>query len=418
VSHDIRDLSLADRGQQRIAWAARNMPVLRQITAEFAASKPFAGRRIAAGLHITPETAVLMRALQAGGAAIALCASNPLSTRDDVCAALVTDGMAVYASYGEDLPTYQRHLERTLAIDPHLVMDDGADLIVELHRRPDVGSTYLGIEETTTGVTRVRAMAAAGELRFPVVAVNDTPTKQRFDNRYGTGQNTIDGILRATNALLAGSTMVVVGYGWCGRGIAARAHGMGARVIVCEIDAIKALEAVMDGYQVLPMAEAAPLGDLFVTATGVAGVIRREHMLAMKDGAILANSGHFDVEIDVAGLRRLAVASRPLRENMVEHQLPDGRALYLLAEGRLVGQAAAEASPAAVMDLSFAGQALSTAYLFAAGADLPPAVYAVPPELDERVARLKLAASGIRLDTLDSAQERYRQDWRLGTTAL
>jgi adenosylhomocysteinase len=417
VSHDIRDLSLADRGQQRIAWAARNMPVLRQISAEFAASKPFAGRRIAAGLHITPETAVLMRALQAGGAAIALCASNPLSTRDDICAALVTDGMAVYASYGEDLPTYQRHLERTLAIDPHLVMDDGADLIVELHRRPGAGSTYLGIEETTTGVTRVRAMAAADELRFPVVAVNDTPTKQRFDNRYGTGQNTIDGILRATNALLAGSTMVVVGYGWCGRGIAARAHGMGARVIVCEIDAIKALEAVMDGYQVLPMAEAAPLGDLFVTATGVAGVIRREHMLAMKDGAILANSGHFDVEIDVAGLRRLAVASRPLRENMVEHQLPDGRALYLLAEGRLVGQAAAEASPAAVMDLSFAGQALSTAYLFAAGADLPPAVYAVPPELDERVARLKLAASGIRLDTLDSAQERYRQDWRLGTTA-
>jgi adenosylhomocysteinase len=417
VSHDIRDLSLADRGHQRIAWATRNMPVLSQITAEFAATQPFAGRRIAAGLHITPETAVLMRALQAGGAEIALCASNPLSTRDDICAALVTDGMAVHAIYGEDLPTYQRHLEQTLAIDPLLVMDDGADLIVELHRRPGLGATYLGIEETTTGVTRVRAMAAAGELRFPVVAVNDTPTKHLFDNRYGTGQNTIDGILRATNMLIASSTLVVVGYGWCGRGIAARAHGMGARVIVCEIDAIKALEAVMDGYQVLPMADAAPLGDVFVTATGVAGVIRQEHMLAMKDGAILANSGHFDVEIDVAALRQLAVAARPLRDNMVEYQLPSRRALYLLAEGRLVGQAAAEASPAAVMDLSFAGQALSTAYLFQAGASLAATVHEVPRELDERVAQLKLAALGVKLDTLDSAQQRYRQDWRMGTTA-
>jgi adenosylhomocysteinase len=415
VTYDIRDTALADRGQQRIAWAARNMPVLRQIAAEFAATQPFVGRRIAAALHITPETAVLMRALQAGGAQIALCASNPLSTRDDICAALVVDGMSVYAIYGEDTATYQRHLEQALAIDPHLVMDDGADLIAALHQRPSCGSTFLGIEETTTGVTRARAMAAAGELRFPVVAVNDTPTKHLFDNRYGTGQNTIDGILRATNALLAGATLVVAGYGWCGRGIAMRARGMGARVIVCEIDATRALEAIMDGHRVLPMAEAAAQGDIFVTATGVAAVIRAEHMLAMKDGAILANSGHFDVEIDVAALRRLATAATPIRDHMVEYRLPGGNALYLLAEGRLVGQAAAEASPAAVMDLSFADQALSTAYLFEAGPGLPPGVYGVPPQIDARVAQLKLAALGVRLDTLDDAQRRYQQQWQLGT---
>jgi len=415
VTYDIRDLALADRGQQRIAWAARNMPVLRQITDEFVATRPFAGRRIAAALHITPETAVLMRSLQAGGAQVALCASNPLSTRDDICAALAVDGMSVYAVYGEDLATYQRHLEQTLAIDPHLVMDDGADLIVALHRRPSRGSTFLGIEETTTGVTRVRAMATAGELTFPVVAVNDTPTKHLFDNRYGTGQNTIDGVLRATNILLAGATMVVVGYGWCGRGIAMRARGMGARVIVCEINAIKALEAVMDGHQVLPMAEAAAQGDIFVTATGVAGVIRVEHMLAMKDGAILANSGHFDVEVDVAALRQLAVATTPIRNHMVEYRLPSGNVLYLLAEGRLVGQVAAEASPATVMDLSFADQALSTAYLFEVGQDLPPGVYDVPPHIDERVAQLKLTALRVQLDTLDSAQRRYQQGWQSGT---
>jgi adenosylhomocysteinase len=416
MTYEIHDLALADRGQQRIAWATRNMPILRQIGEEFATTRPFEGRRIAAALHITPETAVLLRALQAGGAQIALCASNPLSTRDDICAALVVDGMQVYAVYGEDLATYQRHLEQALAIDPHLVMDDGADLIVALHQRPSCGSTHLGIEETTTGVTRVRAMAAAGDLRFPVVAVNDTPTKHLFDNRYGTGQNTIDGVLRATNMLLAGATVVVAGYGWCGRGIAMRAHGMGARVIVCEIDAIKALEAFMDGHQVLPMAEAAAKGDLFVSATGMAGVIRIEHMLAMKDGAILANSGHFDVEVDVAALRAQAVAATSIRDHMVEYRLPGGKVLYLLAEGRLVGQVAAEASPAAVMDLSFADQALSTAYLFDAGRDLPAGVYAVPPQIDERVAQLKLAALGVQLDTLDQAQHRYQNDWRLGTS--
>jgi len=415
MTYDIRDIGLADRGQHRIAWAARNMPVLRQITDEFAATRPFAGYRVAAALHITPETAVLMRALQAGGAEIALCASNPLSTRDDICAALVVDGMAVYAVHGEDLATYQQHLEQTLASDPHLVMDDGADLIVALHQRPDRGSTFLGIEETTTGVTRVRAMAAAGVLSFPVIAVNDTPTKHLFDNRYGTGQNTIDGILRATNTLLASATVVVVGYGWCGRGIATRAHGMGARVIVCEINAIKALEAVMDGHQVLPMSEAATKGDLFITATGMAGVVRAEHMLAMKDGAILANSGHFDVEVDVAALRACAIATTPIRDHMVEYRLPNGNALYLLAEGRLVGQVAAEASPAAVMDMSFADQALSTAYLFATGRDLAPGVYDVPPYIDERVAQLKLAALGVQLDALDPAQRRYQQEWQAGT---
>jgi adenosylhomocysteinase len=411
MDFEIQDPTLADRGHARINWAARNMPVLRQVSAEFAAARPFAGKRIAAALHITPETAVLMRALHAGGATIALCASNPLSTRDDVCAALVADGIAVYARYGDSMAAYGRHLAQVLAIDPHLVMDDGADLIVELHKRGEFGATTLGIEETTTGVTRVRAMAEAGDLRFPVVAVNDTPTKHLFDNRYGTGQNTIDGILRATNMLLAGSTVVVAGYGWCGRGIAMRFAGMGARVIVCEVNAIKALEAVMDGYAVLPMAQAAPLGDLFVTATGVAGVIRSEHMLQMKDGAILANSGHFDVEVDVAGLRELALSQVPVRDNMVEYHLPNRRVVYLLADGRLIGQAAAEASPAAVMDLSFADQALSTAYLFEVGATLAPGVYSVPTAIDERVAQLKLAALGVQLDQLTNAQHIYQHTW-------
>lgn len=416
MAHDIRDISLADRGGHRIAWATRNMPVLRQITEEFAQTRPFAGRRIAAALHITPETAVLMRALQAGGAEITLCASNPLSTRDDICAALVVDGMSVFAAYGEDLATYKRHLEQTLAIDPHLVMDDGADLIVELHQRPSCGSTFLGIEETTTGVTRVRAMASSGTLAFPVIAVNDTPTKHYFDNRYGTGQNTIDGILRAANVLFAGATVVVAGYGWCGRGIAARAHGMGARVIVTEVNTLRALEAVMDGFQVLPMAEAALVGDIFVTATGMAGVIRFEHMQAMKDGALLANSGHFDIEVDVAGLQAQAVSAIPIRDHMVEYRLASGKALYLLAEGRLVGQAAAEASPATVMDMSFADQALSTAYLFEVGRDLPAGVYDVPAHIDERVAQLKLASLGVKLDTLNSAQLEYQQAWQHGTT--
>lgn len=415
MNYDVRDLSLADRGRQRIAWAARNMPVLSQLQAEFAAERSFQGRRIAASLHITTETAVLLRALHAGGAEIALCASNPFSTRDDVCAALVADGIAVYAYYGEDLTTYQRHIEQALTIDPHLVMDDGADLIVALHRGSAGGSVVAGIEETTTGVIRVRALAADKLLRFPVVVVNDTPTKRFFDNRYGTGQNTIDGILRATNTLLAGATFVVAGYGWCGRGIAMRARGMGARVIVCEVNAVKALEAVMDGLQVLSMAEAAPLGDIFVTATGMAGVIRSDHFLMMKDGAILANSGHFDVEVDVAALRDLAASESEIREHLIEFRLSNNKALYLLAQGRLIGQVAAEASPAAVMDLSFADQALSTRYLFQDGQRLSPGVYDVPGEIDERVASLKLQSLGIHLDTLNDAQLAYQNAWQLGT---
>jgi adenosylhomocysteinase len=415
MNYDVRDLSLAGRGRQRIAWAARHMPVLSQLQTEFARERPFQGRRMAVSLHITTETAVLLQALRAGGADIALCASNPLSTRDDVCAALVAEGITVYAFYGEDLPTYQRHIEQVLAIEPHMVMDDGADLIVALHRDSAGRSVTGGIEETTTGVVRTRALASEGLLRFPVIAVNDTPTKHFFDNRYGTGQNTIDGILRATNTLLAGATFVVAGYGWCGRGVAMRARGMGARVIVCEVNAVKALEAIMDGLQVLPMAEAAPLGDIFVTATGMAGVIRSDHFLMMKDGAILANSGHFDVEVDVAALRQLAVSESEVREHLAEFQLPGGKVLYLLAQGRLVGQVAAEASPAAVMDLSFANQALSARYLFQAGQSLPPGVYDVPLEIDERVASLKLQALGIRLDTLNDMQRSYQNAWQLGT---
>ena len=390
------------------------MPVLSAIGAEIARERPFAGKRIAAALHITTETAVLVQALQAGGATIALSASNPLSTQDDVCAALAADGIAIYAEHGEDLVQYRQHLERTLASDPHLVMDDGADLIVALHQRPAGGAVMAGIEETTTGVARVRALAGEGLLRFPVVAVNDTPTKRSFDNRYGTGQNTIDGILRATNVLLAGATFVVAGYGWCGRGIAMRARGMGARVIVCEVDAIRALEAVMDGFLLLPMAEAARQGDIFVTATGMAGVIGPRHFPLMKDGAILANSGHFDVEVDVAGLRALATEATPAREHVTEFRLPSGRALYLLAEGRLVGQVAAEASPAAVMDLSFADQALSTRYLFET-TTLTPGLYDVPPAIDARVAAFKLEALGLGLDRLTDAQRAYAASWQLGT---
>lgn len=415
MPHDIHDLSLAERGQQRIAWAARHMPVLGQINDEFAAEQPFRGQRIAASLHITTETAVLLSALQAGGAEIALCASNPLSTRDDVCAALVARGISVLAIYGEDPPTYQRHLEQTLAIAPHIVMDDGADLIVALHNRPADETVLGGLEETTIGVVRAKALAAEKGLRFPVIAVNDAPTKRSFDNRYGTGQNTIDGILRATNVLLAGATFVVAGYGWCGRGIAMRARGMGARVIVCEINATRALEAIMDGLQVLPMREAAALGDIFVTATGMAGVLRAEHFSTMKDGTILANSGHFDVEVDVAALRDMATREVQVREHLTEFQLPNGRVLYLLAQGRLVGQVAAEASPAAIMDLSFSDQALCTRYLLETARHLPPAVYDVPSDIDERVAALKLRSLGVHLDTLNADQRSYQNAWKQGT---
>ena len=416
MSFDIADQSLADEGRRKIRWAARHIPVLGSIHEELAATKPLAGQRIAASLHITTETAVLLGALRAGGAEIALCASNPLSTKNDVCAALVADqDISVHAWHGEDLATYERHLEAVLATDPHLVVDDGADLIAALHQRADIGSTVCGIEETTTGVIRVRALAGEGRLRFPVIGLNDTPTKRMFDNRYGTGQNTLDGILRATNVMLAGSTFVVAGYGWCGRGIATRARGMGARVIVSEVNATRALEAVMDGFEVLPMGEAAPIGDIFVTATGMSGVIRAEHFGVMKDGAILANSGHFDVEVEVAALRELSGMETEVRQNLAEFQLPSGKTIYLLAQGRLVGQVAAEASPASVMDMSFAGLALSARYLLANAAQLEPTVHDVPAALDEQVAALKLAAIGVRLDTLDAKQELYARSWTVGT---
>jgi len=411
MSSDIRDSSLAAQGRQRVAWAARHMPVLRQIADEFRTEQPFRGQRMAVSLHITTETAVLLDALRAGGAEIALCASNPLSTNDDVCAALVEDGIEVYAIHGEDMETYQRHIEQVLTCDPHIIMDDGADLIVALHNQSRPHHVIAGMEETTTGVVRVRALEKQRQLTFPVIAVNDTPTKHFFDNRYGTGQNTIDGILRATNIFLPGSTFVVAGYGYCGRGIAQRAHGMGARVIVCEINATRALEANMDGFQVLPMAKAAPLGDIFVSATGVAGVIRTEHMERMKDGAIIANSGHFDVEIDVSGLRDLAVSKAEARPNTTGYQLPNGNTIYLLAQGRLVGQVAAEASPAAVMDMSFADQALCTRYLVENASQLAPAVYDVPSSIDERVAELKLRALGIELDKLNETQLAYQHSW-------
>lgn len=416
MAYDIADLALADEGRRKIRWAARHMPVLASIREELSTARPLAGQRIAASLHITTETAVLLGALRAGGAEIALCASNPLSTKDEVCAALVADeGIAVQAWHGEDLATYERHLEAVLATDPHLVVDDGADLIAALHQRAEIGSAVAGIEETTTGVVRVRALAGEGRLRFPVIGLNDTPTKRMFDNRYGTGQNTIDGILRATNVLLAGATFVVAGYGWCGRGIAARARGMGARVVVSEVHAIRALEAVMDGFEVLPMAEAAPQGDVFVTATGMAGVIRSEHFGAMKDGAILANSGHFDVEVEVADLKRQAVEETEVRNNLTELRLTNGRTLYLLAQGRLVGQVAAEASPAAVMDLSFGGLALSARYLLEHGGELDAAVHDVPAEIDERVAALKLKALGVGLDVLNDRQVTYARSWKAGT---
>jgi adenosylhomocysteinase len=416
MGFDIRDIALADQGRRKIGWAARHMPVLGGIREEYLASKPLAGQRIAASLHITTETAVLLGVLRAGGADVALCASNPLSTKDDVCAALVEDaGVNVFAWHGEDLATYERHLEAVLATDPHLVVDDGADLIAALHQRAEIGSAVAGIEETTTGVIRVRALAGEGRLRFPVIGLNDTPTKRMFDNRYGTGQNTLDGILRATNVLLAGSTFVVAGYGWCGRGIAARARGMGSRVIVSEVSPVRALEAVMDGFEVLPMSEAAPLGDIFVTATGMAGVIRAEHFLQMKDGAILANSGHFDVEVEVAELRKQAVQETEIRANLSELQMADGRSLYLLAQGRLVGQVAAEASPASVMDLSFGGLALSARFILEQAATLTPTVHEVPDEIDEQIAALKLRALGVRLDTLDARQQAYARSWTIGT---
>ena len=416
--HDVKDLSLAPEGARRIAWADRHMPVLAAIRDRFEAEQPLAGYRIAACLHVTSETANLMRTLKAGGADIVLCASNPLSTQDDVAAALVEEfDVSVFAIKGEDNDTYYRHIEAAVDHKPQLTMDDGADVIGVLHshRREQLGDILGGMEETTTGVIRLKALERDGALGFPVIAVNEANTKHLFDNRYGTGQSTIDGIVRATNVLLAGRKFVVGGYGWVGRGVALRARGMGAHVIVTEVDPLRALEAVMDGYEVLPMDKAAEIGDIFCTATGDKSVITREHMERMKDGAILCNTGHFNVEIEIPALRSLAAETRQAREFVEEYQLEDGRRIYLIADGRLVNLSAAEGHPAQVMDMSFANQALSAEWAVANAGSLDRKVYPVPPEIDAEIARLKLETLGVTIDQLSEEQAKYLASWDEGT---
>jgi adenosylhomocysteinase len=416
--YDVKDLALAPEGVRRIEWANRNMPVLRAIRERFERERPLAGYRVSACLHVTTETANLMRTLKAGGADVVLCASNPLSTQDDVAAALVdTFGIATYAIKGEDNDTYYAHIDAAVDHKPQLTMDDGADVIGVLHsaRREQLGDVVAGTEETTTGVIRLKALERDGMLGFPIIAVNDAKTKHLFDNRYGTGQSTIDGIIRATNALLAGKSFVVSGYGWVGRGVAMRARGMGAQVIVTEVDPMRALEAVMDGFQVLPMARAAEVGDIFCTATGDKNVIRREHMDAMKDGAILSNTGHFNVEIEIPALRTLASETREARNFVEEFLLEDGRRLFLVADGRLVNLAAAEGHPAQVMDMSFANQALSAEYAVQNAASLERKVYSVPEEIDNEIARLKLATMDVEIDRLTEEQAKYLASWDEGT---
>ena len=417
ASH-IRNPALAKAGRSKIAWAENQMPVLLQIRARVARTKPLKGLRIASCLHVTTETAHLMLTLKAAGARLALCASNPLSTQDDVAASLVRDfGISVYAIRGEDRQTYYRHIQEALAFSPHITMDDGADLVSTIHRAPHRfgGSIIGGTEETTTGVIRLRSLEAQGKLRYPVIAVNDANTKHLFDNRYGTGQSTIDGILRATNRLLAGSVFVVSGYGWCGKGLAQRARGMGARVVVTEVNPIQALEAVMDGFQVMSLNDAARLGDLFVTVTGCSGVITERHFRRMKDGAIVANAGHFDVEIDLTTLKRLSRRVTAMRSGIRQYVLRDGRRINLLGEGRLVNLACAEGHPPSVMDLSFANQALACEYLNRSARRLAPKVYPVPVEIDREIAALKLKALGVSIDRLTPAQQRYLASWELGT---
>ena len=416
--HDVKDLGLAEEGLRRIEWADRNMPVLAAIRERFAAEEPLAGYRIAACLHVTTETANLMRTLKAGGADIVLCASNPLSTQDDVAAALVDEyDVAVFAIKGEDNDTYYQHIEAAVDHKPQITMDDGADVIgvLHAHRREQLGDVIGGTEETTTGVIRLKALERDGALGFPIVAVNEADTKHLFDNRYGTGQSTIDGVIGATNVLLAGRKLVVAGYGMCGRGVAMRAKGMGAHVIVTEVDPLRALESVMDGFEVLPMERAAEIGDIFITATGDKGVIRREHMERMKDGAILANTGHFNVEIEIPSLRALATETRTLRQYVDEFALEDGRRIYLIADGRLVNLSAAEGHPAQVMDMSFANQALSAEFVVANAASLERKVYPVPEEIDKEIARLKLETMGVAIDELTEEQAKYLASWDEGT---
>ncbi len=418
VPHDIAKISLAPEGVRRIEWAAREMPVLRLIRDRFTREKPLLGIRMTACLHVTTETANLAITLKAGGAALRLCASNPLSTQDDVAAALVNDfGIPTFAICGEDNETYYRHIHQAIEHRPQLTMDDGADVVATLHkdRRDLLEGVVGGTEETTTGVIRLKAMANDGALGYPIVAINESDTKHLFDNRYGTGQSTIDGIVRATNVLIAGKTFVVAGYGWCGRGLAERARGMGAHVIVTEVDPVRALQAVMDGFRVMPMAEAAPAGDFFVTLTGDINVIDRAHMEAMKDGAIVANSGHFDAEINLNALASMSEGKRAVRPSVEEYRLLDGRKLFVLGEGRLVNLAAAEGHPAAVMDMSFANQALGAEWIAQHHKDLEKQVYELPKEIDEEIARLKLHAMGVSIDYLTDEQQRYLSSWQEGT---
>ena len=418
ITSDIKDPGRAGEGQDRMDWAAREMPVLRQIGERFEKERPLEGIRIAACLHVTTETSNLILTLQQGGAQVALCASNPLSTQDDVAASLVVNhGIPVYAVRGEDDDLYYNHLNSALDLKPHMTLDDGADLVATVHRdRTELLQDLTGgMEETTTGVIRLRSMAADGKLRYPIISVNEADTKHMFDNRYGTGQSTLDGIIRATNVLFAGKTLVVCGYGWCGRGVANRARGMGSRVVVVEVDPIKALEAVMDGYQVMPMLEAAQIGDIFVTVTGGFRAIDTQHLSVMKDGALVANSGHFNVEINVEAMEELSVGKRDIRNVVREYTFADGRRIHLLAEGRLINLAAAEGHPASVMDMSFANQALCAEYMVKSGGGLGAGVHPVPREIDQEVGRLKLLSMGVRIDGLTDDQVKYANSWESGT---
>ncbi|MBW1714796.1 MAG: adenosylhomocysteinase [Deltaproteobacteria bacterium] len=441
MDYDIKDRGLADKGQLRIEWASKSMPVLNSIKERFSQDRPLSGLRISACLHITTETALLAQTLKAGGASVVLCASNPLSTQDDVAASLVAnDEIPVFSIKGEDTDTYYSHILSALKKMPNLTMDDGADLVSSLHfialdkwdevspairkwglslakehRDTLITNVMGGTEETTTGVIRLRSMEKDQVLQFPVISVNDANTKHLFDNRYGTGQSTVDGILRATNRLLAGSSFVISGYGWCGRGVATRAKGHGAKVIICEVDPLKALEAVMDGFDVMPMAQAAKIGDIFCTLTGNKNAIRKEHFLDMKDGAIISNSGHFNVELDLPGLEQASTSNRKMREFVEEYTLPNGHRVYLLGEGRLINLAAAEGHPSSVMDMSFANQALSMEYLSKEHKNLDNKVYPVPLPIDQEIARLKLASMGVEIDTLTPEQEKYLSSWEMGT---
>ena len=441
MDYDIRDIKLAEKGRLRIEWAGMSMPVLKKIRERFAKEKPLKGLRLSACLHVTTETANLLKTLKAGGAEVVVCASNPLSTQDDVTASLVADDrIPTFAIKGEDTKTYYDHILSALKHRPNLTMDDGADLVGSLHfialgkydeldpgirqwalglskkdRKDFLSAVMGGTEETTTGVIRLRSMERDGVLQFPIISVNDANTKHLFDNRYGTGQSTVDGIIRATNRLLAGSTFVVSGYGWCGRGVAVRAKGHGAHVIVCEVDPLKALEAVMDGYQVMPIAKAAPLGDIFCTLTGDINVIRKEHFLKMKDGAIVCNSGHFDVELELPALKKSAVARRTIRDFVEEFTLKGGRRIYVLGEGSLINLASAEGHPSSVMDMSFANQALCAEYMAKEHKKLSKRVYPVPEPIDKEIARLKLGSMNVEIDTLTAEQEKYLSSWEMGT---